>query len=85
MIRFSLACGQGHAFDGWFRSNEDFEQLGRKRVPLSHVPGVGEAADKAVLPKPGAIYQLTSDKGSVELVPFHEVGRGRYAVYFPVR
>ncbi|MCB1131411.1 MAG: glycoside hydrolase family 127 protein [Verrucomicrobiae bacterium] len=65
--------------------NEDFEQLGRKRVPLSHFPGVGEAAEKAVVRKPGAIYQLTSDKGPVELVPFHEVGRGRYAVYFPVR
>ncbi|MBA5778715.1 DUF1178 family protein [Stappia sp. F7233] len=25
MIRFSLACAHGHAFDGWFRSSDDFE------------------------------------------------------------
>ncbi|MDY8110538.1 DUF1178 family protein [Fulvimarina sp. 2208YS6-2-32] len=30
MIHFLLKCGQGHRFDGWFRSGADFEtQLGR--------------------------------------------------------
>lgn len=25
MIRFSLCCERDHAFEGWFRNNEDFE------------------------------------------------------------
>ena len=25
MIRFSLACQNGHAFDGWFRGSDDFD------------------------------------------------------------
>ncbi|QPC85626.1 DUF1178 family protein [Mesorhizobium sp. NBSH29] len=25
MIRFSLGCERDHAFEGWFRNNEDFE------------------------------------------------------------
>lgn len=25
MIRYRLRCGEGHAFDGWFRSSADFE------------------------------------------------------------
>lgn len=25
MIRFSLTCTQDHRFEGWFRSNEDYE------------------------------------------------------------
>ena len=30
MIRFTLGCDHGHEFDGWFRSNDDFEKQ-RKR------------------------------------------------------
>ena len=30
MIRFSLNCDKDHEFEGWFRSNEDFEKQ-RKR------------------------------------------------------
>jgi hypothetical protein len=26
LIRFSLICDHGHEFDGWFRSNDDFEK-----------------------------------------------------------
>lgn len=26
MIRFSLVCDHGHEFEGWFRSNDDFDQ-----------------------------------------------------------
>lgn len=25
MIRYSLACGKGHAFEGWFGSSQDFD------------------------------------------------------------
>ena len=33
MIVFDLGCENGHRFEGWFASNEDFErQIGRKLV-----------------------------------------------------
>ncbi|MEP3668650.1 MAG: DUF1178 family protein, partial [Roseibium sp.] len=25
MIRYSLTCDAGHAFDGWFRNSDDFD------------------------------------------------------------
>ncbi len=27
MIRYALRCSRGHAFDGWFRSGQEFETL----------------------------------------------------------
>src|SRR5690554_2649797 len=30
MIRFSLVCDNKHDFDGWFRSNEDFDQQNKR-------------------------------------------------------
>lgn len=32
MIRFSLHCDQGHAFDGWFRNNEDFDSQAEREL-----------------------------------------------------
>ena len=57
MIKFSLQCDNGHAFDGWFRNNEDYEaQAERKLVacPACGSPDIhigGKAAVKAP-PKP---------------------------------
>ena len=50
MIRFSLACGQGHAFDGWFRSNEDFEQQNGRG--LVSCPACGSASVSKALMAP---------------------------------
>jgi hypothetical protein len=37
VIRFSLRCDGDHAFDAWFRSNDDFErQNGRRLVGCPH-------------------------------------------------
>ena len=30
MIRFSLSCENAHAFDGWFRSSDDFDTQARR-------------------------------------------------------
>ena len=30
MIRFSLACDKAHEFEGWFRSNDDFEKQSKR-------------------------------------------------------
>ncbi len=68
--------------------DEDFEQLGRKRLPLDRVPGVPGSADEArarIHHREGADYRLDSDRGEVPLIPFHRIGSQRYAVHLPVR
>ncbi|RUM97771.1 DUF1178 family protein [Pseudaminobacter arsenicus] len=32
MIRFSLTCEHSHDFEGWFRSNEDFDAQRKRRL-----------------------------------------------------
>ena len=32
MIRFSLSCEHSHDFEGWFRSNEDFDSQSKRRL-----------------------------------------------------
>ncbi|KFB08977.1 DUF1178 family protein [Nitratireductor basaltis] len=39
MIRFSLACDSGHAFEAWFRNGEDFEK--QKDASLVSCPSCG--------------------------------------------
>ncbi len=39
MIRFSLACDHGHEFEGWFRSNDDFDK--QKKRGLIDCPDCG--------------------------------------------
>lgn len=48
MIRFSLACDGGHAFEGWFRSNDDFDK--QKKRGLIDCPDCGShKVDKALM------------------------------------
>jgi hypothetical protein len=39
LIRFSLACDHGHEFEGWFRSNDDFDK--QKKRGLIDCPDCG--------------------------------------------
>jgi hypothetical protein len=32
MIRYDLACDNGHGFDGWFRSSEDFDSQAKRQL-----------------------------------------------------
>jgi len=48
MIKFNLKCAQGHGFDSWFGSNEDYEKL-RQRGLISCVICGGSAVSKAVM------------------------------------
>lgn len=46
MIRFSLSCDNEHEFDGWFRSNDDFEaqkKRGFVSCPVCHSTKVDKA------------------------------------------
>ena len=48
LIRFSLACDHGHEFEGWFRSNDDFDK--QKKRGLVDCPACGShKVDKALM------------------------------------
>lgn len=48
MIRFSLHCDHAHDFEGWFRSNDDFETQ-RKRGFVSCPECGSQKIDKALM------------------------------------
>ncbi|GAA4120445.1 DUF1178 family protein [Aminobacter aganoensis] len=48
MIRFSLHCDHAHDFEGWFRSNEDFETQ-RKRGFVSCPECGSQKVEKALM------------------------------------
>ncbi|APH73911.1 DUF1178 family protein [Aquibium oceanicum] len=39
MINFSLHCDNGHAFDGWFRNNEEFDAQAERKLVSCPVCG----------------------------------------------
>lgn len=48
MIRFSLHCDHAHEFEGWFRSNDDFET--QKKRGFIECPSCGSSkVDKALM------------------------------------
>ncbi len=48
MIRFSLVCERDHAFEGWFRNNDDFDT--QKKRGLVGCPNCGSArVEKALM------------------------------------
>jgi hypothetical protein len=48
LIRFSLACDRGHEFEGWFRSNDDFDR--QKKRGLIDCPDCGShRVDKTLM------------------------------------
>ena len=72
MIVFDLLCGDGHRFEGWFGSAEDFtRQRGRKllscpscgspqvsRVPSATRANLGAAEPKAAPPQPAKTPEM---------------------------
>ncbi|UGX86285.1 DUF1178 family protein [Phyllobacterium meliloti] len=48
MIRFSLHCEQDHEFEGWFRSNDDFDSQSKKHLVTCPVCG-SHKVEKALM------------------------------------
>lgn len=48
MIRFSLTCEHSHDFEGWFRSNEDFDGQRKRRLVECPVCG-SHKVEKALM------------------------------------
>jgi hypothetical protein len=73
MIRFALRCDSDHAFDGWFASNDAFEQ--QKKRGLLDCPACGSAKVEKSLMSPNVV---TADKRPAPHVEAH-VAEGRVA------
>ena len=50
MICYQLRCAQGHSFEGWFRSGEDFEKLATGRLVECPACGVHEVERALMAP-----------------------------------
>ncbi len=53
MIKFSLHCGSGHDFEGWFRDNGDFDAQSKRGFVECPVCGSGKVAKALMAP---AVY-----------------------------
>lgn len=51
MIRYSLVCANAHAFEGWFRSSEDFENQAGKGLLVCPHCGSPEIAKALMAPR----------------------------------
>ncbi|MAC79900.1 MAG: hypothetical protein CML66_17760 [Rhodobacteraceae bacterium] len=51
MIRYSLKCSNGHAFDSWFQSAEAFDKLAGAGMVSCSVCGAGEVEKSMMAPR----------------------------------
>lgn len=69
MIRFSLACDTGHAFEGWFSSNADFDR--QSEAGFVTCPACGSAKVEKSLMAP-AIASARGEEKPVQLAMSEE-------------
>ncbi len=50
VIRFSLHCDHGHAFDGWFRNNDDFDSQAERDLVSCPVCGSSHVSKALMAP-----------------------------------
>jgi hypothetical protein len=60
LIKFSLVCERDHDFDGWFRSNEDFDT--QKKRGLVECPACGSSKVSKALMAPAVSTGRKKDK-----------------------
>ena len=63
MIRYALACGEGHEFEGWFRDSADFDAQAKKSI--LECPACGSTAVEKRLMAP-AVASKKSLAGAPE-------------------
>lgn len=64
MIRYSLSCTLGHAFDGWFRSSDDYEVQAQKGLLSCPMCGSHDV-DKALM---APAVATTENKGAEQVL-----------------
>lgn len=65
MIVFDLACGQGHVFEAWFGSSEDYEQQCARGLVSCPVCNTGEISKAVMAPRVGRKGNQLSTASSV--------------------
>lgn len=60
MIRFSLHCDHAHEFEGWFRSNDDFDT--QKKRGFVECPNCGSSKVEKALMAPAVSTSRKQDK-----------------------
>ncbi|MBH0237354.1 DUF1178 family protein [Methylobrevis albus] len=71
MIRYALACAEGHGFDGWFRSSDDFDRQ-RARGLLSCAHCGSPKVEKALMAPSVRVYD--DDRPATMPVPMPVAG-----------
>lgn len=69
MIRFTLACDQGHSFDSWFKSGAAFDALraaGHLECPICGTTRVDKALMAPAVAKPSPAAPLASPTPELE-------------------
>ncbi|WP_281825391.1 DUF1178 family protein [Jannaschia rubra] len=61
MIRYSLKCADGHAFDGWFRSADAFDDLAAGRRVECSVCGSTDVQKTMMAPGVGGLSAPASE------------------------
>lgn len=62
MIRYSLQCAQGHAFDSWFQSAGAYDVLAERGLVACAVCGGGEVTKAMMAPRVGAAPEARSER-----------------------
>lgn len=79
MIRYSLQCDKGHAFEGWFRSSDDYDRQRKGRLVTCPSCGASKV-EKAVM----APSVVTSEKAKTSRrKKAHEIAIAQAAVSLP--
>lgn len=69
MIRYTLACDQGHSFDSWFKSSAAFDALraaGHLECPVCGTARVDKALMAPAVAKPSPAASLASPTSELE-------------------
>ncbi len=78
MIKFTLACEDGHDFEGWFGSSDDFEM--QKKRGLVSCPYCGSPSVKKALMAPSVSTSKTKEKIDVA-----NVDQNRRAIFAEIK
>ncbi|HUS95306.1 MAG TPA: DUF1178 family protein, partial [Hyphomicrobiaceae bacterium] len=69
MIRYSLECNKGHAFDGWFRNSDAFDRQVKRH--LVTCPDCGSQKIEKSIMAPNVSTKKSADRGEVAPVAAH--------------
>src|SRR2546430_16282187 len=67
MIRYSLRCDRGHAFESWFQSSSAYEQQEKRK--LVNCPSCGSDKDESAIIAPQTVGQKDRESAASDCRP----------------